>query len=117
MLGLHPDIQRRVRQEVDSVMDLHSDGEDFTIEDIKQLKYLECVLKEVQRLFPTAPFIGRQLSEDTIISELWSLLRHGMPNMSQHVLTCSRRLFSAEGDHLRHLHIHIASRQRPVPQT
>ena len=70
MLGLHPDIQTRVREEVDSVMNLHSNENDFNIEDIKQLKYLECVLKEVQRLYPTAPFIGRQLSEDTVISEL-----------------------------------------------
>ncbi|XP_054163850.1 cytochrome P450 4c3-like [Oppia nitens] len=68
MLGLHQDIQSKVREEVDSVMDSHLDDNDFSIEDLKQLKYLECVLKEVQRLYPTAPFIGRQLSEDTIIN-------------------------------------------------
>ncbi|CAM6031330.1 unnamed protein product, partial [Sphagnum compactum] len=67
MLGLHQDIQTRVREEVDSIFDTHPDSDDFTVEDIKQLKYLDCVLKEVQRLYPTAPFIGRELSEDTII--------------------------------------------------
>ncbi|CAG2179943.1 unnamed protein product, partial [Oppiella nova] len=67
MLGLHPDIQTRVREEVDSIMDCHSDDEDCSLDDLKQLKYLECVLKEVQRLYPTAPFIGRELSEDTYI--------------------------------------------------
>jgi hypothetical protein len=71
MLGLHQDIQTRVREEVDSIFDTHPDSDDFTIEDIKQLKYLDCVLKEVQRLYPTAPFIGRELSEDTIISNLF----------------------------------------------
>lgn len=69
MLGLHPDVQERVREEVDSLIDTDgADINDLTVENIKQLKYLECVLKEVQRIYPTAPFIGRELSEDTKIS-------------------------------------------------
>ncbi|KAJ6215404.1 hypothetical protein RDWZM_009904 [Blomia tropicalis] len=70
MLGLHPDVQERVREEVDSLIDTDgADINDLTVENIKQLKYLECVLKEVQRIYPTAPFIGRELSEDTKINQ------------------------------------------------
>jgi len=35
---------------------------------LKQLRYLECVIKEAQRLFPSVPFIGRAVSEDYSLS-------------------------------------------------
>ena len=35
---------------------------------MRQMKYLECVMKEVQRLYPTAPFIGRMLTQETEIN-------------------------------------------------
>lgn len=68
MLGLHQDIQNKVREEIDHVLDSSSNCNFISSKEAKELKYLECVLKEVQRLYPTAPFIGRELSEDTIIS-------------------------------------------------
>lgn len=69
MLGLHPEVQQQVHDEVDQLVDGQgADINDLTAENIKQLKYLECVLKEVQRIYPTAPLIGRELSEDTTIS-------------------------------------------------
>ncbi|XP_054724723.1 cytochrome P450 4C1-like [Uloborus diversus] len=63
LLGLHPEVQARVVEEIDSVY-----GDDYskpvTEECLKQLKYLDCVIKEAQRLFPPAPYIGRELQED-----------------------------------------------------
>lgn len=38
-------------------------------EDLKKLKYLECVIKEALRLFPSVPFFARRLGEDSHISE------------------------------------------------
>nr|ACT34901.1 cytochrome P450 monooxygenase [Panonychus citri] len=73
ILGLYKDIQDKVRDEIDSISesDYNNKDEQFTgltINQLKQMKYLDCVLKEVQRVYPVAPFIGRELSEDTMIN-------------------------------------------------
>ncbi|XP_017302429.1 cytochrome P450 4d8-like [Diaphorina citri] len=39
-------------------------------EDLCQLEYLECVIKETLRLFPAAPLIGRHIDEDFILDGL-----------------------------------------------
>lgn len=102
MLGLHPEIQDRVRAEVDAIFDEeeanlqnlsesnNNDNDEncnqvdnnvevesaysqtnkethVTEEMMKKMKYLDCVMKEVQRVYPTAPFIGREVTEDTDI--------------------------------------------------
>jgi cytochrome P450 len=41
-----------------------------TLEDLPQLKYLECCIKEVLRLYPSIPFMLRRLPEDVKISNV-----------------------------------------------
>ncbi|MGN6161997.1 MAG: cytochrome P450 [Marmoricola sp.] len=60
LIGRHPDIQQRIRDEVKAVIgddrptpaDLHSG-----------LPYTTAVLKEAMRMYPSAPFVGRRLLE------------------------------------------------------
>lgn len=60
LLGLHPEVQAKVHDELDRVF-----GNDrtraITTEDLNKLKYLECVIKETLRLYPSAPLIAREV--------------------------------------------------------
>ena len=39
----------------------------ITSADLNQLKYLECCVKEALRLYPSVPFVSRQVTQDTQI--------------------------------------------------
>lgn len=90
MLGLHKDIQDKARKEVDSILESQDDvcetfrgakeeegvpmstklkTTDVTIEQIRAMKYLDCVIKETLRMWPSIPFVSRDLSEDTTIGK------------------------------------------------
>ncbi|KAG8196949.1 hypothetical protein JTE90_009008 [Oedothorax gibbosus] len=67
MLGHHQDVQERVVEELEEVFGSDPDVR-FDEESLRRLKYLDCVIKEVQRLYPPAPYIGRQLQEDVEVN-------------------------------------------------
>ncbi|EDO31776.1 predicted protein [Nematostella vectensis] len=62
LLGEHPDVQRKAQAEVDEFFATNSGK--LTADSLKGLKYLECVIKETLRIFPSVPFFGRSLVED-----------------------------------------------------
>ncbi|XP_022666629.1 cytochrome P450 4V2-like [Varroa destructor] len=68
LLGLHPEVQAKVHDELDRVF-----GDDRTraiiTEDLNKLKYLECVIKETLRLYPSAPLIAREVIHGCNIGE------------------------------------------------
>uniref|UniRef100_A0A672YLD3 Cytochrome P450 4V2 n=1 Tax=Sphaeramia orbicularis TaxID=375764 RepID=A0A672YLD3_9TELE len=62
LLGSHPEAHRKVQQELEEVFG--ASERPITTDDLKKLKYLECVIKEALRLYPSVPFFARSLCED-----------------------------------------------------
>ncbi|CAL8331176.1 unnamed protein product [Lota lota] len=66
LLGSHPEVQRKVHQELQEVFG--GSERPITMEDLKELKYLDCVIKESLRIFPSVPFFARTLCDDIVIN-------------------------------------------------
>lgn len=68
LLGHHPEIQAKVQDEIDMVC-----GDDWdkplTAEQLKNLTYMECVLKEAMRLYPAGSIMGRSVERDMKIGK------------------------------------------------
>lgn len=66
LLGQHPEVQKKLQQEVDEVF---ADEESIKVTSghLGKLKYMEMVIKESLRLFPPVSMIGRCIHEDAVI--------------------------------------------------
>lgn len=62
LLSKHPEVQKKVHEELDTI--LGEGSRSITQDDIREMKYLECVIKESLRLMPSVPLFGRTLTED-----------------------------------------------------
>lgn len=62
MLGLNEDVQEKVYQELQTIF--NNEDRAMTKQDLLEMKYLEMVIKETLRLYPSVPVIGRVLKED-----------------------------------------------------
>ncbi|XP_052687181.1 cytochrome P450 4V2-like isoform X1 [Crassostrea angulata] len=67
LIGANPDVQAKVHEEMDQIFG----GSDrpASMNDLKEMRYLECCIKEALRLFPSVPFFGRKLTEDCKFGE------------------------------------------------
>ncbi|XP_069686297.1 cytochrome P450 6j1-like [Periplaneta americana] len=61
-LALHPDIQRRVREEIARVLAPHQNK--LTYDNLQELHYLDMVVAETQRKYPILPFLDRRCERD-----------------------------------------------------
>ncbi|KRT82236.1 cytochrome P450, partial [Oryctes borbonicus] len=69
LLGNHPEIQEKAYQEISGV--LRDKSTPSTIAELNELKYLECIIKESLRMFPSVPFISRHLLQDIQIGAFY----------------------------------------------
>ncbi|XP_037707978.1 probable cytochrome P450 4ac2 isoform X1 [Drosophila subpulchrella] len=67
MLALHEDVQQRCYEEVEN---LPEDSDDISVFQYNEMFYLECVIKESLRMFPSVPFIGRKCVEESVVNGL-----------------------------------------------
>ncbi|XP_048480705.1 cytochrome P450 4C1 [Plutella xylostella] len=61
-----PSVQDTISSELQDIF-LGSDRPP-TVEDLQEMKYLECCIREGLRLYPSVPYIARLLKEDTVLS-------------------------------------------------
>ena len=64
-IGCRPEIQQKILDEIDSV----SLNQSSLTDKIRMLKYLDCVIKESQRIHPPVPMYGRILESDLKIGD------------------------------------------------
>ncbi|XP_050050666.1 cytochrome P450 4c3-like isoform X1 [Dermacentor andersoni] len=62
LIGHHPKEQRKIHEELDLIFGDDRDRH-VSFEDLKQMRYLECALKEAQRIYPSVPLIARTCEE------------------------------------------------------
>ncbi|GIX99690.1 cytochrome P450 4V2 [Caerostris darwini] len=67
LVGLHPWVQDRIHEELENIFG--EDDREPTSIDLKDMEYLECVIKESLRLYPTVPLLTRELRNDIQIRE------------------------------------------------
>ena len=65
LLGSHPDVQNKVHEEQDGIF--QGSARSATMKDLTDMKYLELVIKETLRLYPSVPMVGRTLTEEVQI--------------------------------------------------
>ena len=61
-------MQKKLHEEMDEIFG--GTNRPATMADIAKMKYLECVMKECLRLYPSVPQIARLVEEDTEISRM-----------------------------------------------
>ncbi len=67
-LGNHPEIHKKVREEVDAI--IHSD-EDITPENLKKLKYIDWIQFETTRIYgPVNGLVFRVATEDNYLKNI-----------------------------------------------
>ncbi|KAH1024818.1 probable cytochrome P450 4d14 [Dendroctonus ponderosae] len=65
-LANHPDVQNQVLNEIKEV---RGEGQKITYKELQEMKYLEMVIKESMRLYPSVPFYSRQTTEEVLYED------------------------------------------------
>lgn len=61
LLAHHPEAQEKIFNEIKDILETR---EELTIDDFSKLEYMDRVIKESLRIYPSVTFISRELSED-----------------------------------------------------
>jgi len=72
VLGQHPEAQDRILEELNEKLPKFG-KQTLSVNDLSNLDFLDRTIKEVQRLYPSVPFIGRQIYEEFKIGKVLCL--------------------------------------------
>ncbi|XP_063230002.1 cytochrome P450 4C1-like [Bacillus rossius redtenbacheri] len=114
-LALNPHVQDKLHKELQEIF---GDSErDATSEDVRQMKYLEMVVKETLRLFPSVPLYGRHLLKDTVVGDhvfprgasviVGTILMHRDPELYPEPLRFDPERFLPENCQRRHPYAYL----------
>ena len=67
MLAIHPDVFKKLRQSILRDLGTAPDGAGLDFHSLKNCKYLQHVLSETLRLFPSVPINTREALNDTVL--------------------------------------------------
>lgn len=67
-LAKHPATQQKAYAEIRNMIDDDND-KPVTLKELNDLNYLELVIKETLRMYPSVPFYGRKIRKDFYLSE------------------------------------------------
>ncbi|XP_014244486.1 cytochrome P450 6a2-like [Cimex lectularius] len=74
-LAMNQDIQKTLKEEIDEVLAKH--GGKPTYEALQEMPYLEQVINEVMRKYPTVPMLTRECTEDFELEEFGLKIKKG----------------------------------------
>uniref|UniRef100_A0A1B0FQR6 Cytochrome P450 n=1 Tax=Glossina morsitans morsitans TaxID=37546 RepID=A0A1B0FQR6_GLOMM len=69
LISRYPLVQEKLIAEIQNVLG-NDNNKSLTYNNLQELKYMECVIKEALRLYPPVASIGRQVTEDLVIEDL-----------------------------------------------
>ncbi|XP_022183858.1 cytochrome P450 4C1 [Nilaparvata lugens] len=61
----HPEVQEKAMKEIEEIFGDSNAMPEFN--DLPKMKYIECIIKETLRLWPSVPYVARTVTEDTTL--------------------------------------------------
>jgi cytochrome P450 family 4 len=116
LLGSHPEYQTKCVQEILDVLGPDTTKQ-ATMQELSELKYLECCIKESLRLYPSVPIFARRINEDVNVGKykvpagatamIVTYMLHRNPDIYEHPEKFDPDRFLPENSYNRHPYAYI----------